>query len=137
MLVYLSCLMMREKQRACVFVKADDMLRQFDDVRRLGDESIASVKRFYTTPYLLCIDELDKRVESWSEDREICQLTDDRYAEGMPTIFAGNYKPDNFQAIINKSILARIEERGEIIVTDGWRNFRRRKTHDKAGATNQ
>ncbi len=119
-----ACYWCARNQLSSMYLKVDAMVQRLNDARNTDNAALEDVMDQYKTPYLLVLDEIDKRGETWYEDRVMCRVIDDRYTAGRSTLFMGNYTWEGFDAIIDPSIRDRIDERGEVIVCD-WPNFRR------------
>lgn len=85
------------------------------------DESV--ILGEYQKPWLLVIDNVDRRGSSEWEDRLLTHLIDKRYDLGVGTILIANLDPTAFAEHVGLDIVDRIRDGGGLIVAD-WAGFR-------------
>lgn len=79
----------------------------------------------WTTPYLLCIDEIAERLDTPHAAVMLTALVDARYGKLRPTLLVGNVTPERFAECVGGSIADRCNEGGGIVRFDKWPSFRK------------
>lgn len=86
-----------------------------------GDET--SIMQRYIRPWLLVLDNVDRRGGSEWEDRMLTHLIDKRYDLGVATILIANLDLAAFADHVGADVIDRIRDGGGLIVAD-WPGFR-------------
>ena len=77
------------------------------------------VLREYTTPVVLCLDELQVRTESMWENNLLTHLIDKRYQFQLSTILIANIVPEDLKDCVGDSIYSRTMETGGVVLFSG------------------
>ena len=86
-----------------------------------GDET--GIMQRYTRPWLLVLDNVDRRGGSEWEDRMLTHLIDKRYDLGVATILIANLDLVAFAEHVGADVIDRIRDGGGLIVAE-WPGFR-------------
>jgi DNA replication protein DnaC len=91
--------------------------------KKESEDDESTILREYQKPWLLVIDNVDRRGSSEWEDRLLTHLIDKRYDLGVGTILIANLDPTAFAEHVGADIVDRIRDGGGLIVAD-WPGFR-------------
>jgi len=87
-----------------------------------ADAFMGALGRYLTDP-LLVIDQFEMRTLSQFDYEMLCYFLDKRYEAVRDTLICSNHTETGFADNVDRSILERIKETGEIIICD-WEKFR-------------
>lgn len=104
------------------YYRADEL---FEKLRPSGEvgAAIEKFRRMLNCTDLLVVDEVQDRVDSAYEDRELRRIVDSRYGSFRATVLICNQTPEAFAESVGPSIISRLAETG-CMLTLPWESFR-------------
>jgi DNA replication protein DnaC len=112
-----------DDKTGCYLKAMDFFIEVRGSFRKENETDESAILETYQTPWLLVLDNVDRRGSSEWEDRLLTHLIDKRYDLGVGTILIANLDPTAFAEHIGPDITDRIRDGGGLIVAD-WAGFR-------------
>lgn len=106
-----------------MYFTASDLCRWLKAWLSLSGPDEGHNRRLLAEVPMLVIDELQVRLGTEYEDKELTALIDKRYTRGLATVLIANLTTDEFAKHIGGSVISRMQETG-LVVECEWASFR-------------
>lgn len=108
------------------YTTAMRLVRAVKDSWRDKETTEQEVINSFSTPDLLCIDEIGVQFGSATEQLFITEVINNRYEDGVPTALITNLTMKQVEEVLGTRAVDRFHERGKFLVFN-WESYRRRK----------